>query len=662
MVGHGARPASCCTPAASSITPTACRTCSARSTSCWRPGASAGRAAATRRSPARATARAAASTARSATSSRAGATSRTPSTAATSPTSGASTTDELPRAGRRCLRDRSARSTRGEIKGLLSICFNPVVSLPDSNFITRMLEKLEFFVAIDFFLSETARHADVVLPGSLHEEDEGTVTQVEGRVIKINKAVDCPARREQDWRIIQDIAAALGRPQRLHVRTAARDLRGAAASPARAASPTTPASPTRRSSSRWASSGRARHDPNGERCRSPGHAAAVRAGSWNPVAKGAGPFYFPDGKARFNVAEYAPPAEDVDAEYPVILTTGRVVSQFLSRHADAAHRPAGGPVSGAASRDAPAAGGEARHRRRRLGRRSRRAAATITLRAQVVTTIRPDTVFVPYHWAGQKSVNQLTIAAQDPISKIPEYKVCGCRVRKADGAAGVRRAAGAAAIAEGAMPEPTIASSSSTRTAASAARRACRRAASATRTGALDDPPRVRRPRQQSMQTVPVVCMHCDRRPAPRSARPTPSSAPPTASCRRPASRAASPATTASGLPVRRAEDDDEFELMMKCDMCYDRTSVGKKPMCATVCPSQALFYGTREEIERLRPQSAPINTFQFGEPDDHDQGERDGAARHGRRSRTPRRDRRRCDDRRAAAMCLPGRWRSEMA
>ena len=53
--------------------------------------------------------------------------------------------------------------------------------------------------------------------------------------------------------------------------------------------------------------------------------------------------------------------------------------------------------------------------------------------AQVVTTIRPDTIFIPYHWAGAKSANRLTVAAQDPISKIPQYKVCGCRVRRADG-------------------------------------------------------------------------------------------------------------------------------------------------------------------------------------------------------------------------------------
>ena len=57
----------------------------------------------------------------------------------------------------------------------------------------------------------------------------------------------------------------------------------------------------------------------------------------------------------------------------------------------------------------------------------------ITIRAMVVTTIRPDTVFIPYHWPGAKSANRLTVAAQDPVSRIPQYKVCGCRVRPADG-------------------------------------------------------------------------------------------------------------------------------------------------------------------------------------------------------------------------------------
>ena len=75
----------------------------------------------------------------------------------------------------------------GEIKGLLSICFNPLVSLPDANFTREALSKLEFFGVIDFFLSETAHHADVVLAGSLHEEEDGLGCSAEGRVIHWQK-------------------------------------------------------------------------------------------------------------------------------------------------------------------------------------------------------------------------------------------------------------------------------------------------------------------------------------------------------------------------------------------------------------------------------------------------------------------------------------------
>lgn len=58
----------------------------------------------------------------------------------------------------------------------------------------------------------------------------------------------------------------------------------------------------------------------------------------------------------------------------------------------------------------------------------------------------------------------------------------------------------------------------------------------------------------------------------------------------------------------------DPMKLMMKCNLCHDRTSAGRRPMCATVCPSGALWYGTREEMGRMRPSSVPVNTFQFGE------------------------------------------------
>ncbi len=165
----------------------------------------------------------------------------------------------------------------------------------------------------------------------------------------------------------------------------------------------------------------------------PGTPRLFEPGSYNRVAKGAGPFYFPDGKARFNVADYRTPADDVDESFPLYLTTGRVVSQFLS---GTQTRRIGPLVKQypeprlelhprLATKLGIADGDWATCETRR---------GTMTLRAMVVTTIRPDTIFIPYHWAGEKSANRLTVAAQDPISKIPEYKVCACRLRKADGA------------------------------------------------------------------------------------------------------------------------------------------------------------------------------------------------------------------------------------
>jgi len=313
---------------------------------------------------------------------------------------------------------------RGEVRGLLSICFNPKVSLPDNQFVGRMLDKLDFYVAIDFFLNETARHAEIVLPGSLQEEDEGTVTQIEGRVIKINKCVDAPGDARQDWRIIQDIARTLGRERGFtfeNPREIFDELRRASAGGIADYAGITYERIEDEYGVFWP-------------CPTEDHAGTPRlfeADSWNPIARGRGRFYFADGKARFHVAPYSPPAEDVDADYPLILTTGRVVSQFLSGTqtrrigplVDQYPEPRIEIHPRLASRLGVADGDWTTVESRR---------GSCTLRAQVVTTIRPDTVFVPYHWAGARSINQVTIAAQDPISKIPEFKVCAVRVYKAD--------------------------------------------------------------------------------------------------------------------------------------------------------------------------------------------------------------------------------------
>jgi assimilatory nitrate reductase catalytic subunit len=320
----------------------------------------------------------------------------------------------------------------GEIKALIAICFNPKVSLPDNQFVARALDKLDFFCAIDFFLNDTAHHADLVLPGSLQEEDEGVVTQVEGRVIKINKAVDCPGEARQDWVIIQDLARALGREKGFtfaNPRAIFEELRIASKGGVADYSGITYEKIERQMGVFWPCYS---HDPKtGEPTPDhPGTPRLFEPGSYNPVAKGQGPFYFADGKARFNVAEYRPAVDDASPEFPLFLTTGRVVSQFLSGTqtrrigplVDQYPEPRLELHPRLAEKLGIADGDWATCETRR---------GAITIRAMVVTTIRPDTVFIPYHWPGEKSANRLTVAAQDPISKIPQYKVCGCRVRKA---------------------------------------------------------------------------------------------------------------------------------------------------------------------------------------------------------------------------------------
>jgi Fe-S-cluster-containing dehydrogenase component len=121
--------------------------------------------------------------------------------------------------------------------------------------------------------------------------------------------------------------------------------------------------------------------------------------------------------------------------------------------------------------------------------------------------------------------------------------------------------------------------------------------------------------RAASTQTVPMVCMHCD---SPTCAEVCPADA-----IKRTEDGVVQTARKARCIgcnncvlacPFGVPKMNTRMNLMMKCDMCYDRTSVGLKPMCASVCPSQALFYGTRGELEQLRPRSRPTNLFRFGE------------------------------------------------
>ena len=120
--------------------------------------------------------------------------------------------------------------------------------------------------------------------------------------------------------------------------------------------------------------------------------------------------------------------------------------------------------------------------------------------------------------------------------------------------------------------------------------------------------------RSTGVQTAPVVCMHCEE---PTCASVCPADAIKQDDTGRVLSAAKPRCVGCSNCvvscPFGVPKMEQEYELMMKCDMCYDRTSVGKKPMCATVCPSQALFFGTEEEITSIRREK-PVNTFMFGD------------------------------------------------
>ncbi len=303
----------------------------------------------------------------------------------------------------------------GQIKGLISICFNPVVSLPDSNFTRQALGKLEHFTAIDFFLSETAHHADVVMAGSLHEEEEGTSTSAEGRVIKINKVVDPPGKARTDTSILLELAKRLGRGQYFQYGCSEdifNELRVASKGGTADYFGITYKRIVDEYGVFWP-------------CPETGHPGTPRL--FEDLK-----FQTPDGKAHFHATAYRPSAEEPDDEYPILLTTGRVVSQYLSstqtRRIGALVDLCPEPYVEIHPTLATKYGISNDDWMRVASRRGE-----VTLRAKVVTTIRPDTVFIPFHWPGKRAANNLTIRALDPLSKIPEFKRACVQISRADG-------------------------------------------------------------------------------------------------------------------------------------------------------------------------------------------------------------------------------------
>ena len=299
----------------------------------------------------------------------------------------------------------------GEIKSCMVMCSNLMVSLPDNAVVQRALDNLDPLVVVDFFMSETAERADIVLPCAVWCEDEGTTTNLEGRVIKLNKAAEPPGEARCDWEIACDLARRLGRGEFFPFRTPREiwdELRVATKGGTADYSGITYEKIDAQSGVFWP-------------CPSDESEGTPRLFTER--------FNHPDGRARMIAVDYRPPAETPGGDFPFYLTSGRVVYQYLSGNQTRR--------LGFLNSQAPEPWVEIHpSAAARLGIendeivRVRTPRGAMELKALVTPTIRPDTLFIPFHYGHRQAVNQLTNSAVEPTVKIPEYKCCAATIEK----------------------------------------------------------------------------------------------------------------------------------------------------------------------------------------------------------------------------------------
>jgi assimilatory nitrate reductase catalytic subunit len=316
---------------------------------------------------------------------------------------------EIPGPGRSAYELLDDLGRDGGVRALLLMGSNPIVSAPRALHVEERLRSLDLLVVADFFVSETASLADVVLPSAQWAEEEGTMTNLEGRVILRRRAVEIPDGVRSDLEIIRGLAQRLGRGQHFAFESAADvfdELRRASAGGIADYSGITYEKIEAQQGVFWP-------------CPSPGHAGTPRLFAER--------FATPSGRARFHPVRHEAPAEEPDAEYPLYLTTGRVLAHYQSgtqtrrveRLATLAPEPLV-EINPVAARRAGVTDGVLVTLVSRRG--------TAVARARLTRDIREDTVFVPFHWGGPSSINRLTNPALDPTSRMPEFKVCAVRI------------------------------------------------------------------------------------------------------------------------------------------------------------------------------------------------------------------------------------------
>ncbi|MEV5815571.1 molybdopterin oxidoreductase family protein [Streptomyces mutabilis] len=326
--------------------------------------------------------------------------------------------DSLPGPGRSAYELLDALGT--DIRSLLVMGSNPVVSAPRAAHVEGRLRSLDFLAVCDVVLSETAALADVVLPVTQWAEETGTTTSLEGRVLLRRRAITPPDGIRSDLEVLNELAGRLGvekgfptEPEEVF-----EELRRASAGG--------PADYSGIDYRRLA-------EENGVfwPCPAPEETGSGGAGRHPGTPRlFLDRFATDDGRARFAPVSHRPSAEEPDDAYPVLLTTGRVVAQYQSgaqtRRVDELNAAAPGPFVELHPRLAARLGVAEGDPVAVVSRRGRAVAP-----ARVTTAIRPDTVFMPFHWPGEGRANTLTNPALDPTSRMPEFKVCAVRVEPA---------------------------------------------------------------------------------------------------------------------------------------------------------------------------------------------------------------------------------------
>ncbi|GAA1401968.1 molybdopterin oxidoreductase family protein [Oerskovia paurometabola] len=324
----------------------------------------------------------------------------------------------LPGPGKPAVELLRSLGTPGGPRALLVHGSNVLVSAPNATSVAERLDALDLLVVCDLVPSETALRADVVLPVTQWAEEEGTMTSLEGRVIRRRQAVTPPAGVRSELWVFAELARRLGSTVPFPLEPAEVFDELARASAGGVAD--------------YSGLSHARLDAD-EAAGGPGLFWPVPAG---PVGGEAHPgtprmfldrFHTPDGRARMVAVDHVGPSDDLRPDAPVYLVTGRVLQHYQSGAQTRRVADLDRIVPGPFVEMHPILGF-------RLGVQDGDPVRLTSARGEVRAParwsdrIRPDTVFMPFHWSGAGSVNRITTDATDPISGMPEFKVCAVAV------------------------------------------------------------------------------------------------------------------------------------------------------------------------------------------------------------------------------------------